>query len=306
MPFIEVNAARLYYEVYGREHTQATPIVLIHGAPSTGAADWGTVAPLLARRYQVFVPDCRGHGQSSNPAGGYSFREIAADIAALVPALGYSRAHIIGHSNGGNVALVTLMEHPEVVQSAVLQAANAYVSQDLIEREPVVFDPERVARENPAWIEEMTALHGATHGLDYWRRLLEITLQEIITEPNYTPDDLKKVRRPVLVIQGEKDTVNAPARHAQFIAQHIPEAELWLPDETGHNVHSEHLFEWIERVSKFLERRGDEPNEILYRLERQHFKDKRQAIFNLRATQSETTTGAQKIRLAGEVLTEAH
>jgi len=305
MPFMEINAARLFYEVFGTEHRKATPIVLIHSACKTGRADWGTVAPLLARQYQVFVPDCRGHGQSTNPTRSYSFREMAADIAALVRALGYSQAHIIGHSNGGNVALVTLMEHPEVVQSAVLQAANAYVSQDLIDREPVVFDPERVARENPAWIEEMTALHGPTHGTDYWRRLLEITLQEIITEPNYTPEDLRRVRQPVLVIQGEKDSVNAPARHAQFIAQHIPEAELWAPEETGHNVHDERLFEWIERVSSFLDHRGEEPNDLLYRLGCQRFKDRRETIFNLRASSSVTTTGAHKIRLAGEVLTRA-
>ncbi|HSG20613.1 MAG TPA: alpha/beta hydrolase, partial [Burkholderiaceae bacterium] len=303
MPFIEVNGARLFYEVYGTERSQAIPVVLIHGAPSTGRADWGTVAPLLASHYRVFVPDCRGHGQSSNPGGSYSFREMAADVAALVQALGYNRAHILGHSNGGNIALVTLLEHPEVVQSAVLQAANAYVSQDLIEREPAVFDPERVERENPAWIEEMTALHGGTHGPDYWRQLLEITLHEIITQPNYTPEDLRLVRRPTLVIQGVNDAVNAPARHAQFIAGHIPEAELWTPEETGHSVHEERPCEWIERVSDFLERRGDELNDRLYRLGRQRYKDRRETIFNLRATRSEAVSGGQKIKLTGEVLT---
>ena len=62
--------------------------------------------------------------------------------------LGYQRAHVIGHSNGGNVALVTLLEHPDVIQTCIPQAANAYVTPYLIDREPAVFDPDRVARED--------------------------------------------------------------------------------------------------------------------------------------------------------------
>ena len=83
-------------------------------------------------------------------ADGYGFgAEGDWKTAALVRALGYERAHIIGHSNGGNVALVTLLEHPEVVQTCIPQAANAYVTPYLIDREPAVFDPERVARSYP-------------------------------------------------------------------------------------------------------------------------------------------------------------
>ncbi len=86
---------------------------------------------------------------------------MADDVAAFIPAMGFEKAHIIGHSNGGNVALVTLMEHPEVVQTCILQAANAYVTPYLIEREPVYFDPERIEREEPDWMNEMIALHEA-------------------------------------------------------------------------------------------------------------------------------------------------
>ncbi|HSO93035.1 MAG TPA: alpha/beta fold hydrolase, partial [Candidatus Dormibacteraeota bacterium] len=171
MPTIDVNGARLHYEVFGTQAVSATPILLFHGATITGQADWGEFVPLLAQHFTVILPDCRGHGQSTNPNHSYSFREMADDAAALLRALGYDRAHIIGHSNGGNVALVILLEHPEVVQSCVIQAANAFVSPDLLVREPVVFDPERVAREAPAWREQMIALHGPTHGPEYWREL---------------------------------------------------------------------------------------------------------------------------------------
>ena len=60
------------------------------------------------------------------------------------------------------------------------QAANAHVTPYLIDRELAVFDPERVAREAPEWMNEMLALHDPTHGPDYWRELLRLTLHESI------------------------------------------------------------------------------------------------------------------------------
>ncbi len=256
MSTIEINGAHIYYQVYGDDHAGRVPILLIHGSTITGELDWAQIAPLLARDYKVYVPDCRGHGKSTNPGGKYSFRQMAADNAAFIRALGYERMHIIGHSNGGNVALVTLLEHPEVTQTAIPQAANAYVTDYLRQREPVVLEPDYYQAHNPGSVQEMIVAHGELHGLDYWRTLLNITMQEIITEPNYTPADLAKVTRPVLSIMGAEDRVNAPDRHGQFIAEHIPGAEVWIPDGIGHNVHLEIPEEWLAKVLDFLKRRG--------------------------------------------------
>ena len=256
MPHIDINEARIYYQAYGEDAPQRTPIVLVHGSTVDSHTDWDSIAPELARHYRVFAPDCRGHGRSNNPRKSYSFMELAQDVAAFVRAMGYEKAHIIGHSNGGNVALVTLMEYPEVVQTCIPQAANAYVTRYLVEREPQVFDPYRVAREVPEWRDEMIALHGEVNGGEYWRDLLWLTMKEIISEPSYAPFELARVDRPTLVIMGAEDPVNAPDEHAQYIANHIPEAELWIPEKTGHNVHQERREEWIAKVLDFLERRG--------------------------------------------------
>jgi pimeloyl-ACP methyl ester carboxylesterase len=170
--------------------------------------------------------------------------------------MGYERAHIIGHSNGGNVALVTLMEHPEVVQTCIPQAANAYVTRYLIEREPVYFDAARIERDEPDWMNEMIALHSETNGREYWRDLVWLTMRETMSEPNYSPAELSCVTRPVLVIMGAEDKTNAADEHAQYIASNIPKAELWIPEKTGHNVHHERREEWTAKVLHFLGRRG--------------------------------------------------
>jgi len=257
MPFVEINNARIYYQTYGEDHAERAPIVLIHGSTVDSHTDWDAIAPELARHYKVFTPDCRGHGRSDNPTMSYSFQELASDVAAFVRAMGYERAHIIGHSNGGNVALLTLMEHPDVVQTCIPQAANAYVTRYLIEREPKVFDPDRMAREAPEWLAEVMRLHNHVHGNEYWKDLLWLTMKEIISEPNYSPAELTRVNRPTLVIMGAQDPVNAPDEHAQYIANNIPGAEIWIPEETGHNVHQERREEWIAKALDFLERRGN-------------------------------------------------
>ena len=303
VPFISIHELKLYFETFGKIVPDRSPVVLIHGSTGTGRSNWDLVAPLLAQEYYVIVPDSRGHGKSSNPHNSYSFKEMAADTAALIRALGFPRAHVIGHSNGGNVALVVLMEHPEVVQTAVLQAANAYVSPDLVEKEPALFEPDRVMRESPEWMNEMISLHGETHGPDYWRDLLLMTVNELIHEPNYTAEDLGKVQRPALVIQGEHDGVNAPFRHAQFIARHIPDAELWIPAGIGHSVHKEILFTWVDKVMDFLKRRGEESGDAIYRLGQARYRDHRETVFQINTT---ITLQEEKksLKLSGQVLDE--
>jgi pimeloyl-ACP methyl ester carboxylesterase len=257
MPFIEINGAQLYYQDLGNNHRSSQiPLVLVHGSTNDSHTDWDLVIPALAEHYRVFAPDCRGHGKSNNPHLSYSFREMADDVAVFVHAMGYEKAHILGHSNGGNVALVTMMEHPDVVQTCILQAANAYVTPHLIEREPVYFDPDRIEREEPDWMNEMIALHEGVNGRDYWRTLVKITMVETMSEPNYSPAELGRINRPVLSSMGADDKANAADQHAQFIANHIPNVELWVPEKTGHNVHQERPKEWIAKVLDFLERRG--------------------------------------------------
>ena len=285
-------------------------MLLIHGSTQTGFSCWNKVAPLLAEKYHVILPDCRGHGQSSNPEMTYSFKEHAADMAGLVRALGFERAHIVGHSNGGNIALVMLVEHPDVIQTCVVQAGNAWVSPDLVEKEPRIFDPEVIAREDPLWMEEMIALHSPTHGLNYWRDLLVLTVKEIISEPNYTPADLQKVSRPALIVQGEFDRVNAFNKHAQFIARYVPTAELWIPSGIGHNVQDEILKDWMEHITDFLARRGTDVNDRLYRYKLEHYSDERNGIFDVRLDENGILNGtvltegmhAEAVFLVGEAL----
>jgi haloacetate dehalogenase len=96
------------------------PVVLLHGYPQHGAC-WHRVAPTLAERHAVVVPDLRGYGQSSTPpddAGHtvYSKRTMAADVVALMTALGHDRFAVVGHDRGGRVAYRLTLDHPDRVE----------------------------------------------------------------------------------------------------------------------------------------------------------------------------------------------
>jgi haloacetate dehalogenase len=84
------------------------PLLLVHGFPQTHAI-WHRVAPQLAARFSLVMPDLRGYGDSSKPATAadhapYSKRAMAADIHALMQSLGHSRYFVCGHDRGGRVS----------------------------------------------------------------------------------------------------------------------------------------------------------------------------------------------------------
>ena len=100
------------------------PLLLLHGYPQTHAM-WHKLAPLLARRFSVVMPDLRGYGDSDKPPGGddhaaYSKRRMAQDQMDVMRALGHPQFQAVGHDRGGRVLHRLCLDHPESVERAVL------------------------------------------------------------------------------------------------------------------------------------------------------------------------------------------
>ncbi|QYK42444.1 MAG: alpha/beta hydrolase [Paracoccaceae bacterium] len=92
------------------------PIVLLHGFPQNGMC-WGRVAPALAARFDVIIPDLRGYGDSDAPPDDadhttYSKRQMARDVVAMLDHLGIGRAHVLGHDRGARVSYRLALDHP--------------------------------------------------------------------------------------------------------------------------------------------------------------------------------------------------
>jgi pimeloyl-ACP methyl ester carboxylesterase len=105
------NGVNLHYGIGGKAPGSAPLMLLIHGFPQNWWC-WNGVIAELGERYTVVAPDLKGVGLSDKPAGGYTKREMAADLHALVESLHGAPAHIVGHDIGGMVAYAYASRHP--------------------------------------------------------------------------------------------------------------------------------------------------------------------------------------------------
>jgi pimeloyl-ACP methyl ester carboxylesterase len=94
-------------------------VVLIHGFGDTGDM-WSPMAAELAKDHTVVVPDLRGMGLSSHPAGGYDKWTQAGDIRAVLDKLGIDRADIVAHDIGTMVAYAYAARYPDKTSRLVV------------------------------------------------------------------------------------------------------------------------------------------------------------------------------------------
>ncbi|WP_281689429.1 alpha/beta fold hydrolase [Pseudonocardia thermophila] len=113
--------------------------VLVHGWPQTGRC-WQKVVDPLAERGTVAVPDLRGYGDSGLATTGYTKRDAAGDLAALVAHLGHEQAVVVGHDRGARVAHRMALDHPDKIAAlALLDILPTRVVMDSFDREQAAY-----------------------------------------------------------------------------------------------------------------------------------------------------------------------
>lgn len=113
MPFAMLNGNRAHYEVNG----QGDPVLLISGLGGP-AVSWLLQVKDLSARYQVITLDNRGVGETAMPdLPSYPTALLADDAAVLLDHLGVARAHVVGASMGGTIAMELAIRHPKRVRS---------------------------------------------------------------------------------------------------------------------------------------------------------------------------------------------
>lgn len=119
--YAQANGVRLHYVEQG----SGPLVILLHGFPDFWYSWRDQLPALAAAGYRAVAPDLRGYNESERPLGieAYSIDVLAADVAALIHALGAERATVVGHDWGGLVAWHVAMHHPEVVSSLVIMNA---------------------------------------------------------------------------------------------------------------------------------------------------------------------------------------
>lgn len=218
--YIKVNGVNQYYEVYG----QGEPLVLIHG----NAGNIAFMKPQIeyfAKKYQVIVMDCRGRGRSELGADSLTYTQITEDIVSILDKLHLDSVYVVGRSDGGIIALLLAIHHPERVKKAVAFAANLVPGETGLY--PMFFSD--IVQERKL-AEQMLAKNDTTKNwkiMQQKNRLMEF-------QPNISIDDLKKISCPVLIMSTDRDMVRE--EHTLFIYKHIAKANLSMLSGEHHFV----------------------------------------------------------------------
>lgn len=221
-------------QLYYREKGQGEPLLLLHGNGENGGY-FVHQMEAFAAHYHVYALDTRGHGQSPRGEEPFRLATFADDLLDFLEQHALERVHLLGFSDGANIALLFGLKYPERVKSLILNGGN--------------LDPEGIDRRVQLPIEIGYAI---TCFLAKWsakaaknRDLLGL----MVHEPHIDPAELRELTMPVLVVAGTRDIVLEA--HTRLIAHSFPNARLCLL-EGDHAVANKHPGRFNPVVLDFL------------------------------------------------------
>ena len=240
MPQITINQLQIHYEEAG----SGAAILFLHGLGSCGQ-DWMLQVPVFQKTFRVIAPDLRGHGQTDKPQGRVRVAHLASDVLGLLDTLNVERAHVVGLSLGGCVALVLALDAPQRVRSLTLVNTFAHLEPDnpghalmLVSRLALLgvrglpaqahFVAARMfPKPEQEMLRKLAAERIAANDITTYRRLL------LAVAAFDVRSRLGEITCPTLVIAGDRDTT-VPMHPKQFLAAHIPGARLEIIADSGH------------------------------------------------------------------------
>jgi pimeloyl-ACP methyl ester carboxylesterase len=229
----KVNGIRLYYETYG----SGPPLLLLHGNGGSIKEVAYQIAP-LARHFQVIAVDTRGQGQSGIDGKELTYDLFADDMSALLKELHLPAADVVGWSDGGNTGLSLTLHHPEQVRRLSVMGANLYADTTAIDAKLL----KQIRHDKKM----LTLVAPFKSSFRKSRRLVNILLKY----PRMTPQELRRITAPTLVLAGEKDVIKEP--HTRLIAASIPGAQLVIFPGLSHYAQQENPALFNDTVLRFL------------------------------------------------------
>ena len=194
---------------YFVEKGQGEPLILLHGNGENCDYFVGQI-DAFSRYWHVYALDTRGHGKTPRGEAPFTIRQFADDLLGFMDEHHIEKAHILGFSDGGNIAMVFAMKYPARVDRLILDGANLDAKGVKRSIQIPIEIGYRFARLFARKSEE-AARHAEMLGL-------------MVHDPNVAPEGLVIIQSKTLVMAGTKDMIQE--RHTRLIASHIPDARL--------------------------------------------------------------------------------
>ena len=243
--FYEINGHKLYWELYGAD--DAPVLLLLHHGFGSIRSWRRQISAFTNAGWRVLVYDRWGYGKSEiRPCFEQSFLLHDAEEAhALLNHLGIHRLSLLGHSDGGSIALLMASASPDQIERMVVVAAHIYFEPKMLSGLEMISETSK----QPPFSKALDREHGdrARHLVDSWvQHWMESEPQELDIR-----ERLPKISCPTLVIQGEFDE-HATPQHAVDISEGVQNGQLWLIPDVHHMPPHEIPEEFNEGVLRFL------------------------------------------------------
>ena len=191
------------------EKGQGFPIILLHGN-GEDSTYFKKQIDAFSKCYHVYAIDTRGHGNTPRGEQPFTIRQFARDLSGFMDLYNIEKAHLLGFSDGGNIAMVFAIAYPDRVDHLILNGANMNPSGVKLSTQLPIEIGYRIAKIASVWSENAGA--GAE------------MLGLMVKDPFVTPEELKTIRAKTLVIAGTKDVIKES--ETQKIARYIPDSRL--------------------------------------------------------------------------------
>jgi pimeloyl-ACP methyl ester carboxylesterase len=266
MPTAHVNGTRLYYEITGN----GFPLVFIHEFAGDYRS-WEPQVRFFSRRYRVVVYNSRGYPPSDVPTdpNAYSESILVEDLSQLLTALEIPKAHVVGLSMGGGVALNFGLDHADRCASLVVASAGSGSTNAAQFKQDGMAIVERIEKEGLAAVQDHFTLSPARttfrekdpRGWEEFRRQFSehsaagsaLTFRKVQLERRSIFDleaRLKGLQTPTLLFVGDRD--EACLEPALFMRRCIPRAGLLVLPWSGHAINLEEPDTFNRAVLDFL------------------------------------------------------
>jgi len=221
--YVDVNGVHLYHETYGPD--DGVPLVLVHGGMLSIDLSWAPLIPLLADRYRLVAVEVQGHGRTADIDREITPAATASDVVGLLDHLGIERAHVLGHSMGGAVALELAVSHP----GRVLSVIGASVSVRASGMIPELGDPEQIATSTKmptpddfvAMQESYARLSPTPDAFHAFLARLSASNADL---KGWSDEQLASITAPVLIVLGDRDFTTI--EHGGLMLELIPGSQL--------------------------------------------------------------------------------
>jgi pimeloyl-ACP methyl ester carboxylesterase len=211
---------------YVSKRKKKPSLILLHGGMSSSGSLLKNVAPHFDKKYRVAAFDRRGHGRTGDTDQPFHYEEMADEAIAFMEHLG-GKHFVVGHSDGGNVALIVAMKRPDLLHRVAIVGANYHYDG---------LRPMPMFHLEGEQFEEWATKYGelSPSGKEHARAVIEKTLYMFDTEPAYSVSDLSVITVPMLVMVGDDDLMEL--NHTTSMYEAIPGAQLAIVPGTSHAV----------------------------------------------------------------------